>query len=164
MTPLISSSKAPWLVAPLLALAAAACTPTSSYQGFQVVDQNPAEVKVGDAKAAVMAKLGTPTATSSFDKNTWFYMTQVQSKTAFYRPRLARRDVVAIHFAKDGDQVASVNTYTLKDSRIVAYNGRETPTRGREMTVVEQLLGSISPAGILNSQQEVNPGTHGQGP
>ena len=127
MTSVTSSRKAPWLAVPLLAAAVCACTPSASYQGFQVVDQNPAEVKVGEAKSAVLARLGTPTATSTFDKNTWFYMTQVQSKDpAFYRPQLARRDVVAIHFAKEGDQVASVDTFTIKDSRVIAYNGGMT--------------------------------------
>lgn len=164
MTSVFSSRIAPWITAPILAAAVCACTPTASYQGFQVVDQNPTDVKVGEAKSAVLAKLGTPTATSAFDKDTWFYITQVQSKTAFYRPRLSRRDVVAIQFAKNGDQVASVDTYTLKDSRVIAYNKNETPTRGREMTVIEQLLGSISPAGLLDNQMDVNPGTHGAGP
>ena len=32
------------------------------------------------------------------------------------------------------------------------------------MTVVEQLLGSISPAGLLSNEQQVNPGTHGPQP
>ena len=158
-----SRSGKAWLAAIALpaVLLAAACTPTSSYQGFQVVDQNPADVKVGEPKAAVLAKLGSPTTTSAFDKNTWFYMTQVSSKTAFYHPRINKRDVVAISFTKGADQVATVNTFTLKDGRVIAFNGRETPTRGREMTVLEQLLGSISPAGILPLDQNQTPGSHG---
>jgi outer membrane protein assembly factor BamE (lipoprotein component of BamABCDE complex) len=75
-----------------------------------------------------------------------------------------KRDVVAIKFRKSDDQVEAVNTYTLKDGRVIAYNSRETPTRGREMTVLEQLLGSVSAAGAL-PPSEVNPNSHGrQGP
>jgi outer membrane protein assembly factor BamE (lipoprotein component of BamABCDE complex) len=73
---------------------------------------------------------------------------------------VTRRDVTAVVFAKGGDKVADIRTYTLKDGRVIAYNDRETPTRGREMTVIEQLLGSISAAGAL-PPNEVNPGTHG---
>ena len=69
--------------------------------------------------------------------------------------------MVAITFRKADEQVASVNTFTLKDGRVIAYNSRETPTRGREMTVLEQLLGSISAAGAL-PQAEVNPNSHGR--
>ena len=143
-------------------IGASACTPVNSYQGFQAVDHAPGDVKVGeDTRSTVMARLGTPTAVSTFDKDTWFYISQVTSHTAFYHPRVNKRDVVAINFRKSDDQVVAVNTYTLQDGRIIAYNKRETPTRGREMTVLEQLLGSISAAGAL-PQQDVNPNSHGR--
>ena len=143
-------------------LGASACTPVNSYQGFQTVDHAPGDVKVGeDTRSTVLARLGSPTAVSTFDSNTWYYISQVISRTAFYHPKVNRRDVVAISFRKSDDQVTAVNTYTLKDGRVVAYNGRETPTRGREMSVLEQLLGSISAAGAL-PQQDVNPGSRGR--
>src|SRR5271167_1664409 len=122
----------------------AACSPVSSYQGFQAIDQRPADVKIGeDTRSTVLAKLGSPTATSTFDKDVWFYIDQLRNQTSFYRPKITRRDVVAIAFDHDTEQVKSVNTYTLRDGRVIAYNTRETPTRGREMTVLEQLIGSI---------------------
>ena len=142
-------------------LGATACTPTSTYNGFQVVDQSPADVKVGEPRAAVLARLGTPTAKSTFGDDTWYYMSQLSSRTAFYHPRVNRRDITAIAFSKDSGQVAAVNTYSLKDGRVIAYNGRETPTRGREMSVLEQLLGSISAGGVLPPDQNQTPGSHG---
>ena len=142
-------------------LATAACTPTSTYNGFQVVDQSPADVKVGEPQSAVLARLGSPTAKSTFGNDTWYYMSQIASRTAFYHPRVNRRDITAIAFAKDTQQVAAVNTYSLKDGRVIAFNGRETPTRGREMTVIEQLLGSISAGGVLPPDQNQTPGSHG---
>jgi outer membrane protein assembly factor BamE (lipoprotein component of BamABCDE complex) len=144
---------------------AAACSPTNSFQGFQVVDQAPADVKVGaDTRETVLARLGTPTATSTFDKNTWYYISQVSNKTGFYRPRILKRDIVAIVFDKDSQQVTALNTYTLKDGRVIAFNGRETPTRGREMTVLEQLLGSISAASALPQDENQTPGSHPDDP
>ena len=140
---------------------ATACSPTNSFQGFQVVDQAPSDVKVGtDTRETVLARLGTPTATSTFDKNTWYYISQVSNKTGFYRPRILKRDIVAIVFDKDSQQVTALNTYTLKDGRVIAFNGRETPTRGREMTVLEQLLGSISAASALPQDENQTPGSH----
>ena len=143
-------------------LGASACTPVNSFQGFQAVDHAPSDVKIGeDTRSTVLARLGSPTAVSTFDKDTWFYISQVTSHTAFYHPRVNKRDVVAINFRKSDEQVVAVNTYTVKDGRVIAYNNRETPTRGREMTVLEQLLGSISAAGAL-PPQEVNPNSHGR--
>jgi outer membrane protein assembly factor BamE (lipoprotein component of BamABCDE complex) len=146
-------------------LGASACSPTNSYQGFQAIDHAPADVKAGvDTRSTVQARLGSPTAVSTFDKDTWYYITQVSSHTAFYHPRVSKRDVVAIKFRKSDDQVEAVNVYTLKDGRVIAYNGRETPTRGREMSVLEQILGSVSAAGAL-PPPDVNPNSHGrQGP
>jgi len=145
------------LSASLLALPA--CAPVGSYQGFQAIEQQPSDVKIGeDTRSTVMAKLGTPTATSTFDKDVWFYISQVTNRTAFYKPRVVRRDVVAVAFDRTSEQVTAVNTYTLADGRVIAYSKRETPTRGREMTILEQLLGTIGQGGML-PQDDVDPGT-----
>jgi outer membrane protein assembly factor BamE (lipoprotein component of BamABCDE complex) len=155
------SSKSMPLVAALGLLAVGACTPVNSYQGFQVIDHAPADVKAGeDTRATVEAKLGSPTEVSTFDKNVWYYVSQMTSRTGFYQPRVDKRDVTAISFSPDGGRVTAVRTYGLKDGRVIAYNDHETPTRGRQMSAIEQLLGSISAAGAL-PPNEVNPNSHG---
>jgi outer membrane protein assembly factor BamE (lipoprotein component of BamABCDE complex) len=142
-------------------LATGACVPLTSYSGFQAIEYRPADVKVGeDTKSTVMEKLGSPSASSTFDNNTWFYITQVTDRVAFYKPRVAKRDVVAISFAKDDEHVQAVNTYTLKDGKVIAYNGRETPTRGRELSVIEQLLGNLGRGGILPQDEDQGPGNN----
>ncbi|HEX3918409.1 MAG TPA: outer membrane protein assembly factor BamE [Caulobacteraceae bacterium] len=138
-----------------------ACSPIVSYQGFQTIDQKPQDVKVGaDTRSTVLSKLGSPTATSTFDKDVWFYISQLRSQTSFYVPKTIKRDVVAIAFDHDTEQVKSVNTFTLQDGRVIAYNTRETPTRGREMTVLEQLIGSIGAGSVLPPDQNITPGSH----
>lgn len=155
------SSKLIALVSTLGLLGAGACTPINSYQGFQVIDQSPGDVKVGeDTRATVQAKLGSPTEVATFDKNVWYYVSQISSQTGFYHPRVDKRSVTAISFSKDGDKVAAVKSYGLREGRVIAYNDRETPTRGREVSAIEQLLGSISAAGALPPTQ-VNPNNHG---
>jgi outer membrane protein assembly factor BamE (lipoprotein component of BamABCDE complex) len=145
----------------LVALGAmtAACTPTVAYQGYQAIDAKPADVKVGtDTKSTVRARLGTPSMVSTFDPNIWFYISQVTQRQAFYQPRTVRRDVVAVSFDKDDQSVVKVDTLNLKNGRVIAYNGRETPTRGRQLSVLEQLLGNLG-QGQLNNNQDINPGT-----
>jgi len=139
----------------------AACSPVTTHQGFQVVDVRPADVKVGaDTRSTVLEKLGSPTATSTFDKDVWFYMSQFRTQTSFYDPKTVRREVTAISFDHDTEQVKSVDNFTLKDGRVIAYNDHETPTRGREMTVLEQLIGSIGAGSVLPPDQDVTPGSH----
>jgi outer membrane protein assembly factor BamE (lipoprotein component of BamABCDE complex) len=112
-------------------------------------------MKVGeDSKSTLMEKLGSPSAVSTFDNNTWYYISQTTDRVAFYKPRVIKRDVVAIKFNPADEKVASVNTFTLKDGKVIAYNGRETPTRGREMTILEQLLGNVGRGGLLPQDDE----------
>lgn len=141
--------------------ATAACAPISSYSGFQAIESDPKDVKVGvDTKSTVRGKLGSPSAQSTFDPNVWFYMNQVKERVAFRRPKVVARNVTAIAFNKDSEQVESVNNYTLKDGKVIAYNGRETPTRGREITVLEQMLGAVGRGSMLpRSDDEGVPGT-----
>jgi len=153
--------------APALALAGAllgsaflgACQPITSYQGFQAVEANPKDVKVGvDDKTTVMQHLGSPSTIAAFDPNTWFYITQISDQVAFHRPQVMRRDVVVIAFNKADDKVSAVNTYTLKDGKVIPFNSRATPTRGRELSVLEQILGNIGNSNIA-PQQDINPGS-----
>jgi outer membrane protein assembly factor BamE (lipoprotein component of BamABCDE complex) len=142
----------------------AACTPAISYQGYQSIDAKPQDVKVGtDTKDTVRASLGTPSIVSTFDPNVWFYISQVSQREAFYKGRTVRRDVVAISFDKESQAVAKVNTLSLKDGRVIAFNGRETPTRGRQLSILEQLLGNLG-QGQLGNNEDINPGTRPGGP
>jgi outer membrane protein assembly factor BamE (lipoprotein component of BamABCDE complex) len=141
-------------------LSTAACAPITSYSGFQAIESDPKDVKVGtDTKSTVRGKLGSPSATSTFDPNVWFYMNQVKQRVAFRRPTIVQRNVTAITFNKESEQVESVNNYTLKDGKVIAFNGRETPTRGRELTILEQLLGNVGRGSMLPRDDESVPGS-----
>jgi outer membrane protein assembly factor BamE (lipoprotein component of BamABCDE complex) len=141
--------------------AATACAPVVSRQGFQVQDSSPRDVKVGeDTKSSVLAKLGSPSAVSTFEPNIWYYISQTAETYTYHKPQVSARDVVVITFDKSNDQVAKVDTLALKDGKHLAYNRRETPTRGREMTALEQLLGNIGRTALPQSDQDTVPDQH----
>jgi outer membrane protein assembly factor BamE (lipoprotein component of BamABCDE complex) len=147
-------------IAALAGGAMTACAPIKTYSGFQAIDSNPKDVKPGtDTKSTVRTKLGSPSATSTFDPNVWFYMNQIKQRVAFRRPVVTYRDVTAITFNKETEMVEKVDTFGLKDGKVIAYNGRETPTRGREMTILEQLIGTVGRGGLLPQEDEGVPGT-----
>jgi len=144
-------------------LSTSACAPINSYHGFQAIDADPKDVKVGeDTKSTVRARLGSPSATSTFDANVWYYITSVSARVAFRRPKTVSRNVTAVSFNKESEVVEHVDRLTLKDGKVIAYNGRETPTRGREMTVLEQLLGTVGAGGML-PQDDEGPGRQSPG-
>lgn len=136
-----------------------ACTPVTSYQGFQAVEANPKDVKIGvDTKSTVLERLGSPSAVAAFEPNMWFYISQVSDSVAFRSAQVRRRDIVTIAFNKEDEKVKAVNAYTLKDGHVIAMNGRTTPTRGRELSFIEQILGTIGEGSVI-PQQDINPGS-----
>ncbi|WP_091738808.1 outer membrane protein assembly factor BamE [Phenylobacterium immobile] len=150
------------IVAAAAILGSAACAPIASHNGFQAIESDPKDIKVGvDTKSTVRGKLGSPSGASTFDPNVWFYMSQVKHRVAFRRPRVVERNVTLVSFNKETEQVMAVNNYTLKDGKVVAFNGRETPTRGRELTILEQILGNVGATGMLpnNPQDSGVPGS-----
>lgn len=138
--------------------AMAACAPLRTTTGYQAIDHQPKDMKVGeDSKSTVLEQLGSPSAQSTFDANTWYYISQNSAEVGYHKPHVTKRAVVAITFDKESEKVTKVDTYSLKDGKVVAYNNRETPTRGRELSALEQLLGNVGRGGIL-PQPDVAPG------
>ena len=133
------------------AFAITGCNPTLRTHGYVAdTDKKPQEVNPdSDTKATVLSRLGNPSIRSTFDENTWFYISSVRETMAYLEPKVEERTITAISFNEDG-QVAQVAEYGIEDGRYVTYSDNKTPTRGRELSVLEQIFGSI---GRLPSQQ-----------
>jgi outer membrane protein assembly factor BamE (lipoprotein component of BamABCDE complex) len=145
------------LCAASLALATAACTPITALQGYQPIDTKPGDIKVGDdSKQTVRTKLGSPTTVSTFEPNIWYYMNQTTDQFGAYQPRTRVRSIVAISFDKDSEKVTNVKTFTTQDGRVIAFNKRETPTTGEELSILDQLLSTLGTN--LLPRQEDDPG------
>lgn len=144
------------LIAAALAVAAGACAPTIGMNGFQTVDVKPADIVPGtDTKATVLARLGSPSTTSTFEENIWYYITQTTEKYTYNTAQVSQRSVTAITFDEVGDTVAEVRTVGLEDGRQVAMNANETPTRGRQLTIMEQLLGNVARGQLPRTDEDV---------
>lgn len=142
-------------IAAALGAAASACAPVVGTHGFQTVDVAPADIKVGeDTKSTVLAQLGSPSATSTFEENIWYYISQTTERYTYNRPQVSQRSVTAITFAAD-DKVTEVRNLGLEDGQQLAMNSRETPTRGRELTVIEQLLGNVGRGQLPRTEEDV---------
>jgi outer membrane protein assembly factor BamE (lipoprotein component of BamABCDE complex) len=143
-------------VALLAGVTLAACAPTRQVSGYQAIDHLPKDVKVGtDTKSTVLDQLGSPSAQSTFDPNTWYYITQLTDGISYHKPRVTHRQIVAITFDKESEKVTKVDTFSLKDGKSMAYNDRETPTRGRELSWIEQLLGNVGRGAMLPQDQNI---------
>ncbi len=86
--------------------------------------------------------LGSPSNISTFDLETWYYVSQRTETTAFFEPDVMTRQVVILRFDKGGT-LADVRTIGLEEGHNVLPVERETPTSGNEMTFIEQIIGNL---------------------
>ena len=149
---------------PALALAAAlliGCTPVVNQQGYLPDPVAEASIDVGkDTQTTIQQKLGDPSTRSTFSGDAWYYISSVQRQIAFFDPVVVSRSILEVHFDKNG-KVDGLHHYGLRDGHVVAFETRETPTRGRTMTFLQQLLNAtpgapISGPGGINGER--NPG------
>ena len=94
----------------------------------------------------VMSILGSPSTTSAIDSSTWYYIFSKAETIAFYRPEVTDRRVLAVSFGND-NKVNNLKYYGLEDGKIISYVDRTTPTRGRELTILQQLFGNLGRLG-----------------
>ncbi len=94
------------------------------------------------SKAVARETLGTPSSVATFDPDTWYYISSTQERFAFLNKSTTDRAILALKFDDTG-VLTKMATYGLEDGRIVNYVSRETPTRGKELTFLEQMFGNV---------------------
>ena len=133
----------------------AACAPIRDVRGYVPDDERVATVAIGtDSRDSVQDKLGTPSSTAAFGDPTWYYISTEQERYAFFKPDVTKRQILAIQFGESG-KVNDIRKYGIEDGQVIALVDRETPSRGKEMTFLQQLFGNMgaAPANAPGSQQ-----------
>jgi outer membrane protein assembly factor BamE (lipoprotein component of BamABCDE complex) len=144
----------------------AACTAVQNQRGY--VPETPIleNIVVGeDTKVTVSQKLGNPTLNGAFDDTTWYYVSSFDVQAAFFPSQSLEREIYAVEFSPEG-QVASIEVLGLDDGRAVDYVARETPTNGRDMTILQSIFNAV-PGNIGGNQNQIpqqNPGGTGMPP
>lgn len=127
----------------LIAVALAACQPTIDQRGNLPDDRKISAIEPGvTTKQAVSQLLGTPSSVSTFGDKTWYYISRRTEQTAFFNPQVLDQQVIVVGF-DEGGIVRNVQHLNLADSRPVDPSPRETPSAGKELGFVEQLLGNL---------------------
>ncbi|MCJ8308181.1 MAG: outer membrane protein assembly factor BamE [Rhizobiaceae bacterium] len=139
------------LAAPLLL---SACNSTSEVlsHGYQVNEDTLALVPVGSSREQVLLSLGTPSTTSNQanGNETFYYISQRKARRfAFEKPRVVDQRVLAIYMS-EASTVERIANYGMKDGKVFDFVARVTPTGGKDLSFISQLLsgvGSFSPFG-----------------
>lgn len=86
--------------------------------------------------------LGTPSTVSLAGEETWYYISALTTQYAFYSVEELERDIYALKFDERGilQEVGKLGLLDGEDLQIVQ---RETPTMGRDFSLIEQLIGNL---------------------
>ena len=119
-----------------------ACTTIDQKHGAELRPANVDRITPSSTKADVRKALGSPSTTSAFGEETWYYISNQTERGIFSDGELEEQNVLAVSFSQSG-VIQNVELYGREDSKQFAFSDRITPTAGRELTVIEQLLGNV---------------------
>lgn len=136
-----------WLFVGTVASFMAACSPEINHRGYIAKPGAFAQINEGMSKTEVEGILGSPSTTASinFQGDSYYYITSTTERHSFLTPVETDRQVIAVRFTKN-DQVASTAQYGLQDGRVIDINTRKSPITGSELTLLQELLHSLTNA------------------
>jgi outer membrane protein assembly factor BamE (lipoprotein component of BamABCDE complex) len=120
-----------------------ACSPIVDQRGNLPSEEQIVQIVPGNAKRDdVLAIFGTPSTSTNYDQEIWYYISGRTETKAFLKPAEVERKVIVVKFDKKG-MVTDVKTLGLEDGKEFKKVDRVTPTSGSEMTFLEQMFGNM---------------------
>lgn len=119
------------------------CIKTLKQVGYTIKSEDVTKIKPNKTRKAFVKKLlGSPSATSKYGDETWYYISTTYEYKAFLDPKIKEQDIVAVAF--NGDHtVSSVKKYNKDDAINVEISQDATPTEGHDDSIIGQLLGNV---------------------
>ncbi len=133
----------PLLLAGVLALGLSACAQSIQTRGNIPNPELVSKISPGvHTRDDVAILLGSPSTVSTFQDSKWYYIGQKTTSFAFFEPEVLERQVIVISFDEKGT-VEHTKTYGLADGQAIDPVDRITPTEGRKLTFLQQLIGNV---------------------
>jgi outer membrane protein assembly factor BamE (lipoprotein component of BamABCDE complex) len=144
------------LVCTVTSLILGACETVIDHRGFSPTPGSVEKLDTGtQSREDVIRLVGTPSAVATFNPNIWYYISQQQETYAFFKPAIIEQHVLQLTF-NDAGRLTTLKSYDLKDGQDIDMVSRVTPTAGKELTILEQLLGNVGK--FSGPRQSDNPG------
>jgi outer membrane protein assembly factor BamE (lipoprotein component of BamABCDE complex) len=125
------------------ALGLPASAPEVSTHGYRFDEAALTQLEPGrTTRDGTLQLLGSPSSIATFDDRVWYYVSQRTERMSFYQEEIVDQKVITITF-DDRDVIQHIERQSLEDAREVALVGRETPTSGSELGILEQFIGNI---------------------
>ncbi|MHA1151489.1 MAG: outer membrane protein assembly factor BamE [Alphaproteobacteria bacterium] len=126
-----------------MALGLGACAQDIRVRGNFPDEEVVSKINLGvDSRIEIQGLLGSPSTVSTFQDSKWYYIGQKTTQFAFFEPEVLERTVLVVSFDASGF-VETTRTYALADGQPIDPVDRVTPTEGREITFMQQLIGNL---------------------
>jgi outer membrane protein assembly factor BamE (lipoprotein component of BamABCDE complex) len=147
-----------WLTRPLAAIllvgALAGCAGVDDTRGNLPLAEVVDEIKPGlHTRREIVNMLGSPSTRATFEKqDVWYYIGEKTETLAFFKPSITERRILVIRFDKAG-MVTKVEKLDASSAKDVSLVQRVTPTKGKELGVLQQILGNVGRFGKPDDAQ-----------
>jgi outer membrane protein assembly factor BamE (lipoprotein component of BamABCDE complex) len=121
------------------------CSPIVATRGNFISEHKYTKIAANTSKRSdVVNNWGPPTAVSSFDQNTWYYIGETTEQKGIFAPEVVARRIIKVQFDKnDNETVTSIEDMDVKQAKNIEIVSRKTPTAGKEYTVLQQMIGNL---------------------
>ncbi len=121
----------------------ASCSPIVDTRGHSAEAVDLKQIIVGQSSAEdVTALLGSPTTTSNFGDEIWYYITQRQERVGMFAPEVTEQHIIGVQFDAD-KKVKDIGEFAKEDGKPVQIVNKTTPTEGHTVTFMEQMMGNL---------------------
>ena len=93
--------------------------------GVYIYPEKLSQIKTGLSQKEVFELLGSPSLTSTFNNNTWFYVYQKTWYIAVFREKLLDQQILILSFNNNGT-LTQINQKTIKDIPHLSYDKDNT--------------------------------------
>ena len=123
------------------------CTPTINTRGNLVPDSKMQKVQPNITTQYDINNLfGPPTVVAPFNDNaqgsTWYYAGHTSERLGVFKYEITDRKLIEVDFDENG-VVTAMRALDPDNAREIDFVSRETPTAGREYTMLQQFVGNI---------------------
>lgn len=119
------------------------CIKMETTSGYAFDEKKLAKIEIGKTRKAIVKRiLGSPSITSDYGDNSWFYVFRNYERIAFLDAKLKDQRVIKITF-NDDTTVNSIIDFSKEEAQTIALDKDETPITSSDLTVIEQLLGNV---------------------
>jgi outer membrane protein assembly factor BamE (lipoprotein component of BamABCDE complex) len=123
-----------------LALSGCGSMTETLQRGYVLQEGALEQIPVGATQEQVLIVLGTPSTVATVSGEAFYYISQKSTRAAAFMPyEIKDQRVVAVYFDKDR-RVARLANYGLKDGKVFDFVTQTTPTGGKDLNYVGNML------------------------